>query len=484
MKRTQKGAVAAGHKLTAEAGAAMLRDGGSAVDAAIAALAMACVCEPVLASPGGGGFAMIRDGASGKTTLLDFFPQTPRQKRDDIGDGYRTIEADFGTTTQIFHIGPATVATPGFLDGLEALAKHGTRLSHQDHFAPAISAATGGVEITSYQAYLSTVVEPILMATEPSRSVFAPSGALQRAGEVFFNPALAETFKNLGQTSWRQTEIPEALLKEQGEGGHITEADLRQYGVEERSPLSLSAGNAKLFLNPLPAASGTLIQYALRYLETCAPLSLAKALDTADQARLSARGDLSVLLDHPLRQKGTTHISAVDADGNACSVTVSNGTGSGEMAGGCGFMLNNILGEDDVNPDGALGWPVNTRPASMMCPTLLDMPDGRLIALGSGGSSRIRSAVFQAVAHLGLNGADIHTAVEAPRLHVEEGHLDAEALLDESDLTLLAGTFADHRFWPQKNMFFGGVHAVQFDPVSGFDGVGDARREGAAIVVN
>lgn len=483
MRRTQKGAVAAGHQLTAEAGAEMLRAGGNAVDAAIAALAMACVCEPVLASLGGGGFAMIRDGASGKTSLLDFFPQTPRHKRSGTEGGYRTIEADFGTTTQIFHIGPATVATPGILDGLEALAQHGARLPHQDHFAPSISAASNGVELTNYQAYLSTVVAPILMATKASREVFAPRGMLQRAGEKFVNSALAETFRILGHTPWRETGIPEILLKEQSAGGHLSEADIKSYRVEKREPLALSIGEANVFLNPLPAASGTLIQYALRQLEGCTPLSLARALEKADQARLLARGDLGVLLERPLRQNGTTHISAVDADGNACAVTVSNGTGSGEMLDGCGFMLNNILGEEDVNPDGALGWPVNIRPASMMCPTLIDMPGGGLVALGSGGSSRIRSAVFQAIARLCLDGADIHSAVEAPRLHVEEGHLDVEAVAEETGLAQLADAFADHRLWPQKNMFFGGVHAVKYDRDEGFDGVGDLRRAGAAVIV-
>jgi gamma-glutamyltranspeptidase/glutathione hydrolase len=344
MGKSQTGAVAAGHNLTAKAGAEMLREGGSAVDAAIAALAMACVCEPVLASPGGGGFAMIRDGNTGKTQLLDFFTQTPLEKRGNAEDGFQTIETDFGPTKQIFHIGPATVATPGFLDGLDALSKRGARLTLQDHFAPAIEAASSGFKLTGYQAYLSTVVAPILMATEASRNLFAPVGQLRGAGETFVNPGLAETFRVLGQTSWRDSEIAGALLEEQAANGHLSEADLSAYRVEEREPLSLSVGEARVFLNPGPAASGTLIQYALQHLGDSKPVSLAAALNAADEARLSARGDLSALLKHPLRQNGTTHISAVDADGNACSVTVSNGTGSGEIVNGFGFMLNNIPG--------------------------------------------------------------------------------------------------------------------------------------------
>ncbi|MBO9423655.1 gamma-glutamyltransferase [Labrenzia sp. R4_1] len=484
MRKPQKGAVAAGHTLTAEAGAEMLREGGSAVDAAIAALAMACVCEPVLASPGGGGFAMIRDGNTGKTQLLDFFTQTPLEKRGNAEDGFQTIEADFGPTKQIFHIGPATVATPGFLDGLDALANRGARLTHKEHFAPAIEAASSGINLTVYQSYLSTVVAPILMATEASRALFAPVGLLQSAGETFVNPGLAETFRVLGQTSWRDSKIAEALLKVQAANGHLSEADLSAYQVEEREPLALNVAEARVFLNPLPAASGTLIQYALQHLEDCTPVSLATALNAADEARVSARGDLSALLKHPLRQNGTTHISAVDTDGNACSVTVSNGTGSGEIVNGFGFMLNNILGEEDVNPGGSVGWPVNTRPASMMCPTVLETPDGRLIALGSGGSSRIRSAIFQAVARLSFGDATLLQAVQMPRLHIENGHLDVEAGLEQRQLEDLIDAFSDHRIWAEPNMFFGGVHAVQKTGSGEFEGIGDRRREGAAVIVN
>ncbi|CTQ64769.1 gamma-glutamyltransferase [Roseibium alexandrii] len=391
---------------------------------------------------------------------------------------------DFGPTKQIFHIGPATVATPGFLDGLDALSKRGARLTLQDHFAPAIEAASSGFKLTGYQAYLSTVVAPILMATEASRNLFAPVGQLRGAGETFVNPGLAETFRVLGQTSWRDSEIAGALLEEQAANGHLSEADLSAYRVEEREPLSLSVGEARVFLNPRPAASGTLIQYALQHLGDCKPVSLAAALNAADEARLSARGDLSALLKHPLRQNGTTHISAVDADGNACSVTVSNGTGSGEIVNGFGFMLNNILGEEDVNPGGSAGWPVNTRPASMMCPTLLETSDGRLIALGSGGSSRIRSAVFQAVAQLSFGGVPLPEAVQMPRLHVENGHLDLEAGLEQRHLADLINAFSDHRIWAEPNMFFGGVHAVQKTGSGEFEGIGDRRREGVAVIVD
>nr|WP_319386236.1 gamma-glutamyltransferase [uncultured Roseibium sp.] len=480
---TPKGSIAAGHQLTAEAGAQMLRDGGNAVDAAIAALAMSCVCEPVLASPGGGGFAMIRSGETGKTTLLDFFPQTPRQKRSGSSEGFHSITADFGSATQVFHIGPATVAAPGFLAGLSALHRQGGSLPKADLFSPAIGAARAGHIVTRYQHYLSTVVRPILTATEAARALYAPAGDLPAAGSLFRNPGLADMYEELARKDWLRTGIAGQILKEQEAGGHLTRADLENYRVEPREPLSLRLGAATVHLNAPPAAGGVLIRYALGLLEGSGRTAFAGALEAADRARLAARGDLTSLLDRPVRQQGTTHISVVDADGNACSVTVSNGTGNGEIVGGYGFMLNNILGEEDVNPHGSAEWPADQRLASMMCPALIDMPDGRLIALGSGGSSRIRSAVFQVVARLCLDKASLEDAVRASRLHVENGHLDLELPGAEADVAPLTDLFPDHRLWPEKNMFFGGVHAVSTDRRGTFSGIGDSRREGAAVIV-
>jgi len=483
MTAEPKGTIAAGHQLTAEAGASMLREGGNAIDAAIAALAMACVCEPVLASPGGGGFAMIRDGQTGRTALLDFFPQTPKQKRGDLADGFRSITADFGSATQTFHIGPATVATPGFLPGLTTLHENGASLSFADLFAPAIEAGRSGHRVTRYQHYLSTVVRPILTATAPARTLFAPSGDLTAAGSDFYNSDLADLFSELARSSWLQTGAADRLLAMQQGSGHLTREDLKGYEVVAREPLGVDVGGGTVFLNPLPAACGTLIRYAFMQLDGCDMTGMANALNATDKARLSARGDLGRLLDRPLRQKGTTHISTVDASGNACSVTVSNGTGNGEIVDGYGFMPNNILGEEDVNPHGSADWPTDMRLASMMCPTLIDASDGRLIALGSGGSNRIRSAIFQVVARMCLADAGLAEAVRAPRLHVENNHLDVEEPGAGGAIAPLQDLFPDHRIWPEKNMFFGGVHAVCADSSGQFTSIGDDRREGAAIVV-
>ena len=478
-----KGAIAAGHRETAEAGAAMLRAGGTAIDAAIAGLAMACICEPVLASPGGGGFAMVRDGATGAIRLIDFFPQTPKQRAHPHEGGVHEVHADFGAATQRFHIGAATSAAPGLFPGMAALHALGARFPLTDLFAPAIAAGRNGVEVTAYQHYLSTVVRPILTATPEARALFAPDGELPQPGAVFKNPDLAGVFDLIARGDAGSKELGDRIIAQQSrDGGHLTRADLASYRTEDREPVCSTVDASRVFLNPLPAASGALIGHAFAKLEGHDPLSLAKALQEADVARLAANGDLARLAGRPIRQKGTTHISVADTEGNAVSVTVSNGEGNGSIVPDCGFMLNNILGEEDVNPF-KLDWPLDTRLASMMCPAMIYTDDGGLVVLGSGGSSRIRSAIFLSVVRMTLLKQRLEEAVNAPRLHVEEGHLDFEDLLPEVDAKALKTAFPDHRGWAKRNMFFGGVHTVWRAADGSFDGFGDPRREGAHVIV-
>jgi gamma-glutamyltranspeptidase/glutathione hydrolase len=226
-----------------------------------------------------------------------------------------------------------------------------------------------------------------------------------------------------------------------------------------------------------------MIAHTLDQLESTEPVAIARAVAATGDVRRNADGHLVDLATLTIRRRGTTHVSVVDAQGTACAVTVSNGEGNGELVDGYGFMFNNILGEDDVNPAGVTTWPTDIRLSSMMSPTIIERPDGSLTALGSGGSNRIRSAIAQVVARLCVDGADLQPAVEAPRLHVEGGHLDFEDGFDAETRRRLCVAFPDHRAWPRPDLFYGGVHAARRSPDGTFAGVGDARRDGVAVVV-
>jgi gamma-glutamyltranspeptidase/glutathione hydrolase len=182
---------------------------------------------------------------------------------------------------------------------------------------------------------------------------------------------------------------------------------------------------------------------------------------------------------HSLFSRGTTHISVADARGNIASLTASNGEGCAYMLPGTGIMLNNMLGEEDLNPGGFNRWKTGVRLASMMSPAVVEKPDGTRFALGSGGSNRIRSAVTQVLVNLLDYGMAPEQAVSAPRIHLEGDMLSIEPGYVAEALSALETSAPKSHIWPAKNLFFGGVHTVSVQPGGIFDGVGDPRRGGS-----
>ncbi len=190
------------------------------------------------------------------------------------------------------------------------------------------------------------------------------------------------------------------------------------------------------------------------------------------------------VLGRPAALRGTTQISVIDALGNAASMTLSNGEGCGYMVPGTGIVLNNLLGEEDINPHGFHRWPCDVRMCSMMAPSLVERPDGVIAAVGSGGSNRIRTAILQVLLNLLEFGMTVEDAVTSPRIHFENDLLSIEPGFCEGDIAALAEDFPNMEKWRERNLFFGGVHTVQFDPGAGsFEGAGDMRRGGVTLTV-
>jgi gamma-glutamyltranspeptidase/glutathione hydrolase len=178
----------------------------------------------------------------------------------------------------------------------------------------------------------------------------------------------------------------------------------------------------------------------------------------------------------------TTHIAVLDADGNAASVTCSNGTGSGVLPHGTGLHLNNMLGEEDLNPLGFHHQPPGTRVTSMMAPTIV-LRDGEVeLALGSAGSNRLRSAILQVIRNVVDYEFDVSEAVRSGRLHFEAGVLHVEPGFSADALDELERLGYHLLRWRTVNLFFGGAQAVYRDPATGLlSGAGDPRRDGAAV---
>ena len=511
--RERKGVVAAGHLITAEAAAEVLREGGNAFDAAIAAIATATVPEFVFSSLGGGGFLMARPASSKRAICYDFFAETPGRKRGEDEIEFYAIEADFGPATQEFHIGAGSSAVPGIVPGIYAIHADLGTVPMARLLEPAIEAARKGVTVSELHAYLYTIVAPILRATPEARRYFAPGDKLLGAGDTYRNPEVADVLDSLGREGIRfftEGEVGQAIAAQsEHHGGHLGLADLKGYRVEKREPLQWRYRGHELFLNPAPAASGPLVAFGLALLERAsshdappAPLLLARVFEQTNEARNSMSGDGAAILagdilarhfaaldGHAPATRGTTHVSVIDAEGNAAAATITNGEGNGRMVDGCGFMLNNMLGEEDINPDGFHAWKPSTRLSTMMAPTVMRSADGVLTALGSGGSNRIRTAILQVAVNLIDRGMGPDEAVNAARLHVErDGTVSYEEenwdiAFNDDQRDALTGAFADAQAWPRANLFFGGVHAARMTGPGAFDGAGDPRREGVAVVV-
>jgi gamma-glutamyltranspeptidase/glutathione hydrolase len=508
MRSGKGGVVAAGHALTAQAAAEILEDGGNAFDASLAGLFMTFVAEGVFASPGGGGFLMARQAASGKTALYDFFAQTPLYKHERKEVSFFPIHADFGSAKQEFHIGLGSSATPGIVPGLFAVHEELCRLPMQRLVEAAVRAARAGFPLSEFQAYLFTVVAPILTASSGAASIFAPEGRLLKAGETFRNEGLAETIAWLAQDGarlFRDGDVGKAIAAQSRElGGHLASDDLQDYCVERREPVFWRHARAVIALNPPPAASGPLIAFGLAFLEMLREqgrepdaIALKAAMEATNAARASHGEGLAACLAggllakemraaarHPAAYRGTTHISVIDSDGNAAALSLSNGEGNGYVVGNLGFMLNNMLGEEDLAPAGIGTWREGVRLSSMMAPTIITERDRSVTALGTGGSNRIRTAILQVAVNLLDRGMDLNEAVEAPRLHMEKcGTLSFESGFSEAEQIALLAFAPEAHVWPEKNLFFGGVNSARRRADGSVVGAGDLRRHGQAIVV-
>jgi gamma-glutamyltranspeptidase/glutathione hydrolase len=444
--------------------------------------------------------------ARGRTRLYDFFAETPLHKRQGDDVSFFPILADFGPAKQEFHIGLGSSATPGVAQGMAALHEELCRLPMKRLVEPAVRAAREGFPLSAFQAYLLTVIAPILKTSAGVAAIFAPGGEIMKEGATFRNPDLGETLAWLAEDGARlfsEGDVSRAIVEQSKTlGGHLRADDLARYRVERRQPLAWRHAGAEVLLNPPPAASGALIAFGLAYLaalsergRTLDAFVLIEAMRATNDARTAhgeelaeqlANGRLAPALRqaaaNPQGYRGTTHISVIDAGGNAASVSLSNGEGNGFIVGKFGFMLNNMLGEEDLTPRGVGAWRPGVRLSSMMAPTIIAEKDGSVTALGTGGSNRIRTAILQVAANLLDRGMRLEDAVGAPRLHLEKcGTLSVEPGLAELERLLAA--HPDARAWPERNLFFGGVHAARRDRNGDFEGAGDPRRSGVARVL-
>ncbi|MET0418152.1 MAG: gamma-glutamyltransferase [Actinoplanes sp.] len=456
--------VAASHPATAEAGLEVLRAGGSAADAAVAAVLACCVAETIYTGLGGGGFATYFDAASGEVTCLDFFVAVPGTDGDVEPGPMVAVDVFFGGVPQVYSIGGASVAVPGVPAGCGEVHRRWGRLPWPSVVAPAIELARTGVPVPAAHAVTLDACAPALAWGEGA-AVYTPNGHRLEGGDLLFHDGLATALAELAASgpSIFYTGVYAKLMVDtvRATGGCLGLADLAGYRVLETSvDHAVMAGHRVLARHDLNRTVDTIAGLPADLSRPGRAVGVARAL--RDQGRQKI-GD-------------TTNISVVDGDGNACVITTTLGLGSGVWLPGLGINLNSMLGEgelltDDLRP--------GKRMSSNMCPLVVVGPDGGLtVAAGSAGASRIRTALIDTLLGVLVDGLDLEAAIARPRYHVVDDTVHAEPGCDRDELAALAGVGWRINQWPDPNHYFGGVTAV-----GRAGAAGDPRRAGVGLLL-
>ncbi len=540
-----RGVVAAGHPQTAEAGAEILRQGGNAVDAAVAAAFASFVAESSLVNIGGGGVAQIYTPTTGQATVFDFFSNMPglsdtngsRTLIENTGNiDFRKITIDFGAAVQPFYIGRGSVAVPGVVAGLCRVVEDAGTLPLETVLAPAIRLARDGVIVSESQRYIMQLLRPILTDTPSIAAIYKPSGSFVEVGDTLYFPRLAKTLEQLGHEGaslfYTGAVGQKILADQQSNGGLLTSTDLAGYQVYKTQPIKVSYRGFTILLPRPSSGGGPLIAFALHLLsavslEGVQPNSCKhlRALTEVMRVTNIARAEWESHLETPEAMKGraikllnaanisrytrqlldtlvgnepppdaalpqgpsnTTHLSVADANGMLASITTSAGECSGFIVDDTGVKLNNMLGEIDLHPNGFHQLPPGRRLMTMMSPALVLYQGRPVLAIGSGGSNRLRSAILQVISNFIDFKMTLADAVDAPRLHFEDGTSQLEGGISPQAAKKLEEAGYTINLWPDRNMFFGGAHAVAKEllPQPHWVAAGDSRRGGSTSYVS
>ncbi|HET7129448.1 MAG TPA: gamma-glutamyltransferase [Gaiellaceae bacterium] len=447
-------AVAAGHPATAEAGAEILADGGSAADAAVAACLASCVAETVMTGLLGGGHGIYFDGPSGTTRLLDCFVAVP----SGSGAPMDELQVLFGEELVHYAVGASSCAVPGVPAGLDALWRAHGRLPWARLVEPALRIARSGVTMPAAHASCLAMLAPVMTMREGG-AIYAPGGALLENDDLLVQPGLVvalELVRDEGARSVYRGSIADALVTLVAErDGVLLRSDLDAYAARWSAPTDVA------FVGRRVATRGGL---------SGVPEALARFDPSGgDVALLAAVDDGATGGGH------TTNLTVLDADGSACVLTTSLGLGSGDFLPGLDLHLNSMLGETDLVRE-----PLRPgeRMASMMAPAVVFDGDGLELAVGAAGGTRLRTALVGVLGLVLHDRVTVQDAIDRPRFHPVGDLVNAEPGVDECFLSKLEAGGRTVRRWPRLHHYFGGVSAVG----RGAAGA-DPRRSGAVRIL-
>ncbi len=469
--RAKKAMVVAQEPLATDVGVAVLQRGGNAYDAAVAVAFALAVTHPTAGNIGGGGFALVRS-AAGETNLIDFREKAPAKSTRDM-----YLDAA-GQPTRDSIVGWRASGVPGTVRGLELLHKKYGRLKWKDVVAPSVKLAKNGF-VVSYALDRSLRGSRNLPQFADSKRIYQKAGAFWEAGETIRQPELAKTLSRIqkkGPNEFYEGETARRLAEAMAaNGGLITRDDLKSYQAVERKPLTGSYKGYELIVAPPPSSGGLGLLQMMGMLEKLGyektglgsaqaahlvaeamkrfyadraehlgdpdfvkvPVAelrsekyIAARAASIDRSKATPAAELKPGVAAPAEESPeTTHLSVVDEQGNAVSLThtLNGGYGSGVTVPGLGFLLNNEMDDFSAKPGapnmfGAVGGAANAiapgkRMLSSMTPTIVTKGGKLFLVIGAPGGTRIITGVMQAILNVIDFKMNIEDAIDAPRLH-------------------------------------------------------------------
>lgn len=501
--------IAAPSEDAAMAGRSVAESGGNAVDAAIASALVSMTTELGIVSPGAGGFVSIW-GPQGDPIVIDAYAEMPGRglpaDHETVSD---KVFMEYGGGIETV-VGWGSIAVPGAFAGFQLASEMAGVAPWSELLAPSVDLAKRGFKVSSASGYYLGYSHDAVYGwdDEASKTYHRLDGTPVTGGDTVTNGALASTLEALGTHGadlLYRGELGADLVRACGErGGLITHADLEAYAPIVREAARVSLHGWDIATNAPPAVGGVAVAALLNLLERLG-ISGWSAADVAayaaaqhavfsfrrsdldgDTDRYAGAEELLALADSAdlaamHRSPSTVHVSAVDATGLSCAITISAGYGSGAVIPGTGFGLNNSLGEIELTSEGLHALQPGQRLLSNMAPTVARSPEGECLAIGSPGADRITSAIATVLLNHVVCGMSLEDAVAAPRLHAEvfEGTptLAVEPDIDVSQVEGLA-----IRTLPANSMYFGGVQVASLASGGTLEGAADPRRTGAVMI--
>ncbi len=491
-----KYSISAGHEETLRAAKEVLLSGGNAVDAAIAAYWMSFLSEPCMASAGAGGFALVNVPNQG-IEMVDFFCQTPMTKKVESRLDFYPVTIDFGPTTEDFHVGLGSMATPGAISGMYAMHEKWGSIPMKELASQAVRSAKEGIALNTFQALDLELLKDIFSISPRGREIFFNQEITKKEGELIQMPYLADFLESMaleGSDLFYKGEIARKLVFDcQENGGTLALEDLANYKTIFREPLSFHWKEYEVYTTNYPSSGGIILAALLKTIES----KLSKEL------RINSKEHFDLLLEvnqliHSLKDndtelinylktnfhiisedensnlntQGTSHFNIVDKNGMAVALTTSIGEGCGYFIEGTDMQMNNMLGEAALLPNGFHSWQENSRLRSMMTPTMVRKQNDLVFVTGTGGAGRIPFMLAQTILNTLHFNLPLYKAVHSPKLYFDGSELNAENGFDHE----YSGPI-NFKEWNGKSLYFGGTHSIILSNESS-EAVGDERRYG------